>query len=480
VGANGILTPVGGTRGGILPYMELLPAVAVKHGNVEHLKTCCNNVKRGCSVDFLFRNGRVIDPANNFDQIADVLVVNGVVADISPMLEVSAERLAGVEVIDASGKWVTPGLVDMHVHLREPGEEYKETIETGTRAAAAGGFTSVACMPNTRPVNDCAAVTEFILARAKEQGACRVLPVGAISKGLKGEGLTEFGELREAGAVAVTDDGRPVTSNQLMRRALEYAKVFDILVISHAEDLSLAEGGVMNEGFTSTLLGLRGIPNAAEEVMVARDLLLAELTHGRVHIAHVSTEGSVRMIREAKSRGVGVTAETAPHYFTLSDAELIDYDPVFKMNPPLRSRDDILAVKAGLADGTLDAIATDHAPHSVIEKDVEIEFAANGVIGLESALPLILGLVREGVLTPMEAIAKASSNPSSILGVSSGSLRRGAPADLTVIDPELRYILDANAFYSKSRNCPFHGKEVQGQALMVLVDGKIAFSRMHR
>lgn len=431
-------------------------------------------------MNFLFRNGRIIDPSQKLDEIADVLVLGGLIADIQPSLDVSSDRIKEMEEIDISGKWLTPGLVDMHVHLREPGEEYKETIATGTQAAVAGGFVSVACMPNTHPVNDCAAVTEYILSRAREQGACRVFPVGAISKGLKGEALTEFGELREAGAVAVTDDGRPVMNGMLMRRALEYARIFDLLVISHAEDLALSEGGVMNEGFTSTLLGLHGIPNAAEEIMIARDLILAELTHGRIHIAHVSTEGSVRLIREAKARGIAVTAETAPHYFTLTEGELLTYDPVYKMNPPLRRREDVQAVKAGLADGAIDAIATDHAPHSVLEKDIEIEYAANGVIGLESALPLMLDLVREGVLSPMEMVAKVSSNPSGILGISSGTLRQGAVADLTIIDPEIHHILDANIFYSKSRNCPFHGREVQGQVVMTLVDGKIAFSRMHR
>lgn len=427
------------------------------------------------TVNFLFRNGRVIDPDQSRDEIADVLILDGRLEEIRPRMEVGSDRLAQLEEIDIDGKWLVPGLVDMHVHLREPGEEYKETIATGTQAAVAGGYTAVACMPNTHPVNDCAAVTEFILKRAKEEGVCRVFPVGAISKGLRGEDLSEFGELKAAGAVAVTDDGRPVMNSLLMRRALEYAKCFEMTVISHAEDLNLSRGGLMNEGSVSTLLGLGGIPAAAEEVMIARDLLLAELTRGKLHIAHVSTEGSVRLIREARKRGINVTAETAPHYFSLTEEELVSYDAVFKMNPPLRRAEDVQAIKAGLKDGTIDAIATDHAPHNVLEKDTEFELAANGIIGLESALPLILNLVRESILTPSEAIAKVSCNPARILGISAGVLHRGAPADLTVIDPQIGYRLDCTAFRSKSRNCPFHGRDVQGKVLMTLFNGKIAF-----
>jgi dihydroorotase len=333
-------------------------------------------------------------------------------------------------------------------------------------------------MPNTRPVNDCAAVTAFILKRAAETGVCRVFPVGAISSGLEGEKLTELGELREAGAVAVSDDGRPVMNSQLMRRALEYARIFDLPVISHAEDLQLSRGGLMNEGPVSTRCGLRGIPRAAEEVMVARDLLLAELTGGRLHIAHVSSAGSVRLIREAKSRGVSATAETAPHYFHLHEEHLMGFDTHCKVSPPLRSTADIEAIKAGLADGTIDAIATDHAPHSVLEKDTEFDLAANGIIGLESALPLVLDLVWKNVLTPLEAVAKMSWNPARILGLPNGTLRPGVAADITVIDPDVSFRLDCATFQSKSRNCPFHGWELRGQALLTVVDGQIAFSRM--
>jgi dihydroorotase len=369
-------------------------------------------------------------------------------------------------------------LLDMHVHLREPGEEYKETIATGTAAAVAGGYVAVASMPNTHPVNDCAAVTEFIIERAREQGSCRVFPVGAISTGLAGDNLAEFGELRESGVVAVSDDGRPVMNSMLMRSALEYARVFDLPVISHAEDLSLSRNGLMNEGPVSTILGLRGIPNAAEDVMVARDLLLAEMTQSRLHIAHVSTKGSVDLIRQARQRGAPVTAETAPQYFSLSDDELMTFDTVYKVNPPLRRPEDVEAIKQGLRDGTIDAIATDHAPHSALEKDTEFEFAANGMIGLESAVPLILGLIREGVLSPSEAIAKVTCNPAHILGVPLGALLPGMPADLTILDPEERYVLDCTSFRSKSRNCPFHGKEMQGRVLMTVTQGRVAFARL--
>lgn len=426
-------------------------------------------------MNILFRQGRVLDPAHGVDQVADVLIVDGCLQAIQPALELGCERPGELRQVDARGKWIVPGLVDMHVHLREPGEEYKETIASGTRAAVAGGYTAVACMPNTKPVNDNAAVTRFILERAREQGSCRVYPVGAISTGSAGESLAEFGELREAGVVAVSDDGRPVMNSLLMRRALEYAKIFDLLVISHAEDLHLSRGGLMNEGPISTAQGLQGIPNTAEEVMVARDLLLAEWTGSRLHIAHVSTAGSVRLIRDAKGRGVAVTAETAPHYFCLSDEALATFDPLYKVNPPLRRPADVEAIRQGLQDGTIDAVATDHAPHSSVEKDIEFEYAANGIIGLESALPLILDLVREGLLSASEAIAKVSCNPARILGIPAGVLVTGRPADLTVIDPEAAYTLDSQAFQSKSRNCPFHGRRVQGRVEMTLVQGRVVF-----
>lgn len=435
-------------------------------------------MKIGEPVNIWLRNAHVIDPSLERDFYSDLLIMEGKIRECGPGISLGTDLANQVQSLDLQGKWVLPGLVDMHVHLREPGEEYKETIASGTRAAVAGGFAAVACMPNTKPVNDSAAVTTYILSRAKEEGSCFVFPVGAITRGLKGQDLAELGELREAGAVAVTDDGRPVMNSLMMRRALEYAGAFDLTVISHAEDLNLAHDGVMNEGPISTMLGLRGIPRAAEEVIVARDLLLAEMTRGKLHIAHVSTAGSVRLIREAKARGVPVTAETAPHYFTLTDDKLMTFDTVFKVNPPLRRPDDVLAIKEGLADGTIDAIATDHAPHSILEKDTELDLAANGMIGLESAVPLLLDLVREGVLSPLQAAARASLNPARILGIPFGTLTPGAPAHVTVIDPDLSYTLDCNSFQSKSRNCPFHGRRMQGQVLMTLVDGRMAFSRM--
>jgi dihydroorotase len=428
------------------------------------------------SVDLLLREGRVIDPAGGYDVVADVLIENGTLVDVGPDIEIGRDRLSKLEEIDARGKWIVPGLIDMHVHLREPGAEYKETVASGTLAAAAGGFTAVACMPNTNPVNDCAAVTRYILEKTRDEGSCRVFPVGAISEGLAGKNIAEYGELRAEGVPAVSDDGRPVMNSLLMRRALEYAGTFDLLVISHSEDLDLSSSGMMNEGAMSTVLGMRGIPKAAEEIMVARDILLSELTGSRLHLAHISTAGSVALVREAKRRGLRVSAETAPHYFTLTDDLISSFDPVYKVNPPLRGRDDVEAIKAGLADGTIDAIASDHAPHSAVEKEVEFEFAASGMIGLETSLPLILGLVREGVLTPMEAISKVTRNPAQILSVPFGALHKGSAADLTLIDPELKYTIDAQAFKSKSRNCPFNGMEVQGKAVMTLVGGKVVFS----
>ena len=428
------------------------------------------------SVDLVLRKGRVIDPAGGYDAVADVFIENGVIAEMSANIEIGPDRLSRIEQIDARGKWIVPGLIDMHVHLREPGEEYKETIASGTQAAAAGGFTAVACMPNTHPVNDCAAVTRYILEKAKDEGACRVFPVGAISDGLEGKKIAEYGELRAAGALAVSDDGRPVMNSLLMRRALEYARTFDLLVISHCEDLNLSSAGLMNEGTISTVLGMRGIPRAAEEIMVARDILLAELAGSRLHLAHISTAGSVAMIREAKRRGLPVSAETAPHYLSLTEELISSFDPVYKVNPPLRSPGDVEAIKAGLADGTIDAIASDHAPHSAVEKEVEFEFAASGMIGLESSLPLILGLVRQGVLTPMEAVAKVTRNPAQILSIPFGTLRKGSAADLTLIDPELKHTIDVQRFKSKSRNCPFNGMEAQGKAVMTLMGGRVVFS----
>jgi dihydroorotase len=420
----------------------------------------------------LIRGGRVIDPGHVND-ILDIVIKDGIIVDIKQnALEQGNDT--DFTVIDASGKLVVPGLIDIHVHLRDPGQEYKETIESGSRAAAFGGFTAVCCMPNTNPVNDCRQVTEYILEKAAKAGAARVYPVAAVSKGLNGEHLCEYGELKEAGAVALSDDGNPVTNSRLMRRALEYSTRFKLPVISHCEELSLAAGGAMNEGAVATRMGLPGIPNAAESIMVVRDIALSELTGVPVHIAHVSAMESVRAIREAKRRGVPVTAETAPHYFLLTDASVKGYDTNAKMNPPLRTEQDKEAVCQGLADGTIDVIATDHAPHSLIEKAVEFDRAANGVIGLETSVPLGLKLVDAGILDISGLIEKMSTNPARILGLAAG-LKIGLPADITVIDLELSYQIDAGRFQSLSRNTPFDKWDVKGKAMMTLVGGRIVF-----
>lgn len=422
----------------------------------------------------LLRNGRVIDPANAVDGLFDVLLVDGRIFSLSP--PGAALPPAGTVVHDVAGKWVVPGLIDMHVHLREPGQEHKETVETGTRAAAAGGFTAVACMPNTVPVNDNQAVTALILAKAAASGLARVYPVGSISSGGKGEGLAEFGELKQAGVVAVSDDGLPVGNSQLMRRALEYAGNHDLLVISHAEEMSLSLHGAMNDGPLATRLGLRGIPHVAEEIMVYRDLALAEYTGRPVHFAHISTRESVDLIRRAKAKGCAVSAETAPHYFTLTESAVDNYNTLAKMNPPLRTTADVEAIREGLRDGTLDAIATDHAPHSELDKDLEFDLAANGIIGLETALPLTLQLVREKVLDAERMVRLLSLNPARILGVDGGTLSVGAPADVTVVDPEKKFVFSEEGILSKSRNSPFLGRTLQGKAVLTFLGGKQTYA----
>ncbi len=415
----------------------------------------------------ILQNGRVIDPANSIDiKGADLWVENGVI--IAPGQEYPEDAT----VVDCSGKWIVPGLIDMHVHLREPGEEYKETIASGTMAAAAGGFTAVACMPNTHPVNDCASVTHFIQEKAAK-GSARVYPVGTISAKSGGVSLAEFGEMKEAGAVAVSDDGLPVVDSQLMRRALEYAASHKMAVISHSEESALSENGCMNEGVVSTRLGLRGIPVAAESIMVYREIALAEFTGLPVHIAHVSAGDSVDLIRAAKARGVEVTAETSPHYFTLTDEAVEGYNANAKMNPPLRSSDDREKIKEGLRDGTFDAIATDHAPHSTLEKEVEFDQAANGIIGLETSLPLSLALVREGLVSAMRLVELMSTAPARILRVAGGSLGRNEPADITVIDPEKEFDFLEETIVSKSKNSPFLGWKLKGKAVLTLLAGRI-------
>jgi dihydroorotase len=427
-------------------------------------------------MNLLIKNARVLDPASETDGLMDVLVEGGKIAKMGEGIpESKSPPLPGGRVIDATGNLLVPGLIDMHCHLREPGLEYKETIESGSRAGAAGGYTSLACMANTLPVNDNRTVTEYILRQAREKACTHIFPIGAVTKELKGESLAEIGELKEAGVVALSDDGKPLMNAGLLRRALEYARGFGLTIISHCEDLNLTGQGVMNEGFVSTTLGLRGIPNAAEEVMVLRDIALAELTGASLHIAHVSTAGSVRAIRQAKARGVKVTAETAPHYFTLTDEAVRGYDPNTKMNPPLRTTEDVAAVIAGLKDGTLDAIATDHAPQTAIEKDVEFDYAASGIIGLETALPLTLRLVQEGHLTLMEAIEKLTLKPAHLLGLDKGRLKVGADADLTLIDLAREQTVEVSQFKSKSRNSPFQGWRLKGFAILTIVAGRIVY-----
>jgi dihydroorotase len=422
--------------------------------------------------DVLFiEGGRVIDPAGAVDAVRTVVVKDGKVAEIAERLE----RPRDARAIDARGKWVTPGFVDLHVHLREPGQEYKETVATGARAAAAGGFTTVVAMANTKPVNDNASVTELVLARAAAAGLARVLPVGCVSRGQGGEELAEYGELKAAGCVALSDDGKPVASSALMRRALEYAKTFALPISVHAEDPGLVGKGVMNEGAPATRLGLKGIPSQAEEVMVLRDIALAELTGGRVHFQHVSSAGSVRAIRDAKRRGVRITAEATPHHLTLTDEDVAasGYDTDFKMAPPLRSAEDVRAVREGLADGTLDCIATDHAPHSRVEKALEFDAAANGIVGLETAFPVCLALVRSGVLSEKRLVEALTASPARAFGLAAGTLARGVAADVAVLDPAAEWVLDPERLHSKSRNTPWKGRRLLGRCTHAVVGGRV-------
>lgn len=418
----------------------------------------------------LIRGGRVIDPANGLDMTADILIENGCIAAVG-------EHLAceGAQVIEAAGRVVAPGFIDLHCHLRDPGLEYKEDIVTGTRAAARGGFTGVCCMPNTRPVNDCAAVTRYILEKAQLQGSgVHVYPVGAVSKGLEGKEMAEIGRMKEAGIVAISDDGKPVCNANLLRLAMQYADHFGVFIMSHSEDKNLTGDGVMNEGFISTKLGLPGITRAAEEVGIARDILVAEAEGKRIHLCHVSTRGGVQLVREAKARGVRVTAETTPHYIGATEEWVIGYDSNCRVNPPLREESDRLACIAGLADGTLDAIATDHAPHHEDEKRVEFHIAASGISGFETAFCIsYTQLVKAGVLTLSQLIEKMSVNPAKILGVPGGTLSVGAPADIVVLDPEREVTVDASHFVSRGHNTPFDGKTYCGAVCMTIVSGRV-------
>jgi dihydroorotase len=418
----------------------------------------------------LIRGGRVIDPSQGLDGAVDVLLRDGVVVGLGKGLGTPD----GAEVVDASGLVVAPGFVDLHVHLREPGREDAETIATGARAAVAGGFTSVCAMPNTDPVCDNQAAVGFVLAQAKAAGMARVYPIGAVSLGQKGEQMTEFGELVAAGAVAVSDDGKPVATAHLMRTALEYARSFAIPVIDHCEDRSLAEGAAMHEGETSTRLGLKGMPRSAEDVVVARDILLAELTGGHVHLAHMSTAGAAEMIRAAKARGVNVTAEVTPHHLTLTDVCCDGYNTNAKMNPPLREARDVEAMRAALKDGTIDCIATDHAPHPYDAKEQEFDFAPFGVVGLETALGIgLVELVARGTLTLPELVRCLATRPAAIAHLPGGTLKAGAPADVVVFDPAAEWTVDPAAFHSKSRNTPFAGRALTGRVRWTVVGGRV-------
>ena len=449
-------------------------------------------------MHILIEKGHIIDPSQGIDGIGNILIEDGKIKEIliiseeqkakskSPPPQPSPSMGEGlppaVQIINAEGKVVIPGLIDMHVHLREPGFEYKETIKTGTDAAIRGGFTTVCCMPNTFPINDNASVTEFIIRKSLE-GLCTVLPIGAITKGQKGEELVEMGTMKDEGCIAFSDDGLPVMNSLMMRRALEYSKAFNLPIISHCEDLTLSEDGVMSEGLLSMTLGLRGIPSEAEQIMVFRDILLAELTQGKLHIAHVSTKGSVKLIRDAKQRGVNVTAETCPHYFSLTEDAVKNYDTNAKVNPPLRTNKDIEAIKEGLKDGTIDVIATDHAPHHQDEKLKEFDLAPSGISGLETALGLSMRLVDEGVITINQLIEKMSVNPSRILGLCSppsffitgpkGTLSKGTDADVAIIDTKKEFRVEASKFFSKGKNTPFDGWMLKGAPAITISKGKI-------
>jgi dihydroorotase len=421
-------------------------------------------------LKLLIKNGHVVDARTGRNGIFDILIYEGKIADIGNDLEIDSNY----DYIDAAGKYVVPGFVDAHCHLRDPGYEYKEDIESGSASAAIGGFTSIACMPNTNPCIDNQEVVKYIISKAKQEAYVNVYPIGAISKGQKGEELSEIGELKFAGAVAISDDGKPVKSSSLMKKALQYASMFDITVISHCEDLDLAEDGVMNEGYQSTIMGLRGIPSAAESIMVARDLLLAEYTNTPIHIAHVSTEASVELIKVAKKRGVKVTAETCPHYFSLTEEACEGFNTMAKVNPPLRTKRDVEAIIQGLKDDTIDVIATDHAPHHQDEKNVEFNLAASGMVGFETALSLVVtNLINPGVLTMEQVVEKMCLNPSRILGLNKGVLEVGRAADITIFDVNEERIIDINKFKSKSKNSPFDRFKLKGTVYHTVVNGKV-------
>ena len=423
----------------------------------------------------LIKNGRVIDPTNDIDEPKDLLIDKGKIKALESPGKIKIGTGEKPSIIDAKGCVVCPGLIDMHVHFREPGFEYKETIESGCRSAAAGGFTSVAVMPNTNPVNDTRSVTEHLLSLAKTKGIINVYAIAAITRNLAGERLSEMADLKDAGAIAFSDDGRPVMNNELMRRAFEYSKMFKLPLIQHSEMLDLTEGGCMNEGIVSTELGLKGMPAEAEDIMVYRDIALLEKTGGRLHVAHISSKNSVDLVRQAKSRGLPVTCEVAPHHFTLTDEAVRGYDTNTKMSPPLRTISDVDAIKKGLKDGTIDIIATDHAPHDIVDKQVEYQNACFGIVGLETALPLSLKLVDEKILSMSELIKKLTSTPAGIFNLSSGNLSLGNDADILIFNPNFEYSIDISKFHSKSKNSPFDGWKVKGKVIRTLVRGKTVY-----
>jgi len=418
------------------------------------------------------KGGRVIDPAQGIDQVADVAVEDGRVVGID-------KAAKGGEEIDAKGLIVCPGLIDMHVHLREPGNEEEETIASGSAAAVAGGFTSIACMPNTEPVIDTEAMVEFIYRQAARADLCHVYPIGAVTKGRDGKELAEMGQMVRAGAVAFSDDGCGVASPSAMLRALQYVRMFDKVIIQHCEDPDLAGSGCMNAGVTATRLGLPGIPAIAEEAMIARDLMLAKNADTRYHVAHISTAGAVQLVREAKGRGIKVTTEVCPHHLLLTEESVTTYDTNYKMNPPLRSQKDIDACLDGVVDGTIDCLITDHAPHGREEKEDDFQNAPMGIIGLEMSLGLFAkALVHSGRLDWPALIQRMTSKPATILGIPRGSLRDGAYADITIIDPDMEWTVDVDSLKSKSRNCPYHGWQLKGRAVMTIVDGVVKHSLM--
>jgi dihydroorotase len=423
--------------------------------------------------DLVLKGGRVFqsppDVAGRMaDQALDVRIAGGKIAELG-------RGLTGARIVDISGLWVVPGLIDLHVHLREPGQEYKEDIETGTKAAVAGGFTTICCMPNTKPVNDQRSVTDLIVRRAREVGPVRVRPIGAITQGLEGKTLADIADMKQGGIVAISDDGRPVMNAGLMRRAFEYARTFDLPVVQHAEDLDLSEGGAMNEGNVSTRIGIRAQPACAESAMVARDLEIVEWTGARYHVAHVSTARTVALVRDAKRRGLPVTCEVTPHHLALTDEACTHYDTNTKVMPPLRTELDRETLIAALADGTIDCIATDHAPHSPVEKDVEFECAAPGMLGLETALPIVLELVKQGAFDIRRAVWALTQAPARAFALPGGTLAAGIAADICVIDPERPYTITADALRSKSKNSPFVGHAFTGRAVLTLVDGQPMF-----